>query len=184
MLCLPPTFNLTSGRASMTHPLSAVDPGNLVIREAVPEDAETMVRFLRELAEYQETTEYFHATREDLLRDGFGPNREFETLIAEDGGDPVGLATFSRTYSTWEGHAGLYIQDLFVAEEARGMQVGFHLVKEIARLAEERGITHLQLNVVHANPARNFYSRVGFMHMDDLLTYRLSQDKMQALLDL
>jgi len=168
----------------MSFPLTAIDPEDVTIREATPKDAEIMVTFLRELAEYQETTDYFHATKEDLLRDGFGPAREFETLIAESEGRPVGLATFSRTYSTWEGHAGLYIQDLFVAEEARGKQVGFHLVREIARIAEDRDITHLQLNVVHANPARNFYARAGFQHMDDLLTYRLPHDKMKALLDL
>jgi len=164
--------------------MSAVDTSDVTIREAVPEDAAIMVAFLRELAEFQDTTEYFHAHEKDLKRDGFGPNREFETLIAESEGRPVGLATFNRTYSTWEGHAGMFIQDLFVAEEARGKQVGFHLVREIARIAEKRGITHLQLNVVHANPARDFYSRVGFFHMDDLLTYRLDQDKMKALLAL
>jgi len=168
----------------MAYPLSAVDPGDVTIREATPDDVSTIVAFLRELAEYQDTTEYFVATEEDVLRDGFGPTREFEALIAESEGRPVGLATFNRTYSTWAGSAGLIIQDLFVAEEARGKQVGFHLVHEVTRIAEERGATHLQLNVVHANPARNFYARVGFQHMDDLLTYRLSHDKMKALLEL
>ncbi len=168
----------------MGFPLSAIEPGDVTIREATPEDAAIMVRFLRELAEYQATTEYFHATEDAILRDGFGENREFEALIAVSEGKPVGLATFNRTYSTWEGSVGLVIQDLFVAEEARGKQVGFHLVRDVARIAEERGATHLQLNVVHANPARNFYARVGFNHMDDLLTYRLSHDKMTALLDL
>ncbi len=143
-----------------------------------------MARFLKALAEYQETTQYFHSTEEDLARDGFGPDRQFETLMAEAEGKPVGLAIFHRTYSTWEGCAGFFVQDLFVAEEARGMRVGFLLVKEIARIAHARGINHLQLNVVHANPARNFYNNVGFQHMDDLLTYRLDQDKMHALLDL
>lgn len=168
----------------MGFPLSAVEPGDVTIREALPEDVATMVRFLRELAEYQDTTEYFHATEDALLRDGFGDTPEFEALIAESEGKPVGLATFNRTYSTWAGSIGLIIQDLFVSEEARGKQVGFHLVREVARIAEERGASHLQLNVVHANPARNFYARVGFNHMDDLLTYRLDHDKMAALLAL
>ncbi len=158
-------------------------PDDVTIRDAEPGDAETMAKFLRALAEYQETLDYFHATAEDLARDGFGPDRQFETLIAESEGEPVGLAIFHRTYSTWEGCAGFFIQDLFVSEAARGKMVGFHLVKRIAAIAEERGINHLQLNVVHANPARDFYNRVGFHHMDDLLTYRLSQDKMQDLLN-
>ena len=168
----------------MTNPFGTAGSDDVTIREAVPEDAEIMATFLRELAEFQETTEYFHATEENLRRDGFGPAREFETLIAESDGEAVGLATFNRTYSTWEGSAGLFIQDLFVAEEARGKQVGFHLVKEIARIAKDRGATHLQLNVVHANPARNFYNRAGFFHMDDLLTYRLPPEKMRELLEL
>lgn len=166
----------------MTATEMAVTSEEVTIREANPDDVKTMVKFLRALADYQEVQDYFHATEEDLARDGFGPNAEFETLIAESDGQPVGLACFHRTYSTWEGRPGFFIQDLFVSETARGKMVGFHLVKRIAAIAEERGINHLQLNVVHANPARDFYNRVGFHHMDDLLTYRLNQDKMQALL--
>jgi len=168
----------------MSGQVSGNDTGEVQIREAVPQDAETIVTFLRDLADFQDTTEYFHATTDDVLRDGFGPGREFETLIAESEGAAVGLATFNRTYSTWEGCAGLFIQDLFVSEEARGKQVGFHLVQEIARIGKDRGALLLQLNVVHANPARDFYARVGFQHMDDLLTYRLPKDKFRELLEL
>jgi len=171
------------GISKMASTQTKLEPNGVTIREAVAEDAPIMIQFLRELAEYQDTLEYFHAEEANLARDGFGPERQFETLIADFEGQPVGLATFLRTYSTWEGCAGFFIQDLFVAESVRGKMVGYRLVKEIARIARERGIDHLQLNVVHANPARDFYNKVGFEHMDDLLTYRLSQAKMNAFLE-
>lgn len=161
----------------------ALEPNGVTIREALPGDAAIMHEFLQALADYQDASQYFHSSVEDIARDGFGPKRKFESLIADFEDAPVGLAIFHQTYSTWEGCTGFFIQDLFVSEGVRGKMVGYHLVKEIARIAEARGIDHLQLNVVHANPARDFYNKVGFHHMDDLLTYRLSREKMHEFLE-
>jgi len=161
----------------------ALEPNGVSIREAILEDAPVMHRFLQALADYQDASQYFHSNEEDLVKHGFGPDRQFETLIAMFEDQPVGLAIFHRTFSTWEGKAGFFIQDLFVDESVRGKMVGYHLVKEIACIADARDIDHLQLNVVHANPARDFYNKVGFHHMDDLLTYRLSKDKMDEFLE-
>ena len=82
------------------HSMLKADPGSspddVTIREAVPDDVPTIAKFLRALAEYQETLDYFRATTEDLARDGFGPERQFETLMAESEGEPVGLAIDDR----------------------------------------------------------------------------------------
>ena len=81
---------------------------------------------------------------------------------------------FHETYSTWSGTRGLFISDMFVEEDQRGAGVGYALVRQVAREAAARGLTRLELNVIHANPARNFYDRMGFAHYDNLLNYRLS----------
>ncbi len=153
----------------------------VTLRPAAPDDAPIMLEMVTALAEYQDQGASMTATVEDFRRNGFGPDRQFECILAEQDGAPVGLAIFFPTYATWDANRGLYIQDLFVAESVRGRGVGISLVQEVAQIAKQRGCGHLQLNVVHANPARNFYDRFGFVHVDDLLTYRLSGERFERL---
>jgi GNAT superfamily N-acetyltransferase len=156
----------------------------VTIREARPDDAEVMLRMVQALAEYQGIRQRVSAQADDFRRDGFGPERKFEALIAERHGQPVGLALFQTFYTSWEGACALQITDLFVDEGVRGTGVGFKLVREVGRLASERGCTSLQLNVVHANPSRASFDRIGFGHQDDLLHYRLDAQGLRKLVEM
>ncbi len=154
------------------------------LRLATPDDVPVILQLIKSLAEYQRQGNHVSVTAEDLKRDGFGPHPQFQCILAEVNDKAVGLAIFHRTYSTWEGARGFYIDDLFVDESVRGIGMGHKLIREVARMAKEQDCTYLALNVVHANPARNFYDRFGFTHVDDLLTYRLmGSDKMDHLIE-
>src|SRR6185436_6999311 len=157
---------------------------SVTVREARPDDAEAMVRMVQALAEYQGIGDRVSARPEDFRRDGFAPQRKFEALIAERHGHPVGLALFQMVYTSWEGSAALQITDLFVDEAVRGTGVGFKLVREVGRMAKDRGCTSLQLNVVHANPSRASFGRIGFGHQDDLLHYRLDAQGLRKLVEM
>lgn len=152
------------------------------LRKATADDVPVIRRLVKALAEYQRQGAQFSASEEILKRDGFGADPQFQCILAEIEGDAVGLAIFHPTYSTWDSSRGIFINDLFVSETVRGQGVGMKLVKEVAAIARERGCEHLELNVVHANPARNFYDRFGFVHVDDLLTYRLPRERLDELL--
>jgi ribosomal protein S18 acetylase RimI-like enzyme len=157
---------------------------SVTVREAQLEDAEAMVRMVQALAEYQGIRSRVVAKAEDYRRDGFGPQRKFEALIAERNGQPVGLALFQSVYKSWEGASALQITDLVVDEAVRGAGVGFNLVREVGRIASARGCTSLQLNVVHANPSRASFDRIGFVHQDDLLHYRLDANGLRKLVEM
>ena len=160
-------------------PLPAREPNTTVdveIRAATADDASAILRMIRALAICQDQEDEVTVTEEDILRDGFGPQPRFSALIAERMGTAVGLAIYFETYSTWEGCPGLCIHDLFVAEELRGKGVGQALIHRLSEIAVRRGCSHVHLNVMHANKARDFYDRLGFAHKDDQLTYRLSGD--------
>jgi ribosomal protein S18 acetylase RimI-like enzyme len=147
----------------------------VTVRPATPADAATLVALVRELAIYErEPLSSVKMTEADVLRDGFGPERRFEALIAEADGRAAGFALFFHNYSTWEGRAGLYIEDIYVSEWARGLGVGRRLVAEVAAIARERGCPRVDLWVLHWNPARKFYERIGFTDMSDWTPYRLS----------
>src|SRR3546814_17450823 len=116
---------------------------------------------IRELAEFEREPDAVKATEADLLRDGWGPSPRFEALIAELDGVPAGFALYFHNYSTWEGRAGIYLEDLYVAERARGHGIGRKLMAALARLAAERDCRRLALRVLEWNPARRFYAGIG-----------------------
>jgi len=152
------------------------------VRFARPEDAETIIEFVRGLAVFErESPERVHLTPEAIRRDGFGERPVFESLIAEQDGRPVGFALFFPNYSTWEGSPGLYCEDLFVTEEARGSGAGQALLASMARIAHERGWPRLELSVLDWNPARAFYERHGMAHQQEWLPYRMEADAIARL---
>jgi GNAT superfamily N-acetyltransferase len=147
---------------------------NVTIRAATAADAGTIVRLIRALAEFEKLADEVRITEADALRDGFGERPCFECLLAEVDGEAVGFALFFANYSTFEGRPGIFVEDLYVAETARGLGIGRQLLARLARLAVERGCPRLDLSVVHWNPARRFYDRLGFGPMTDWLSYRLA----------
>jgi GNAT superfamily N-acetyltransferase len=145
------------------------------LRPARPEDAAEIVAMVRELAEFEkEPLSNVEATAEDFRRDCFGPDRRAEVLILEEGDAILGFALFFHNYSTWLGRAGIYLEDLYLRPAARGRGLGKLLLAGIARIARDRGCRRLDLWVLHWNPARAFYERIGMEHMKDWLPYRLS----------
>ena len=151
------------------------------IRLAGREDAAAILGLVRELAVYVDMLAAVRATEADILRDGFGDTPRFECLLAEQAGAAVGFALFFHSYSTFEGRSCLYVEDLYVTERARGLGLGRVLMARLAGLAIERGCARLELAVLHWNPARTFYKRLGFDHKADWLSYSLDGARLQSL---
>lgn len=147
------------------------------LRAARPEDASEIVAMVGELAEFdREPLSRVKVTQADILRDCFGEPRRCEVLLAERDGRIGGFALYFHNYSTWMGRAGLYLEDLFVRDWARGAGVGRLLMAGLARIAAERGCPRLDLWVLHWNPARAFYEKLGMIDMADWRPYRLEAD--------
>ncbi|HKA52302.1 MAG TPA: GNAT family N-acetyltransferase [Candidatus Binatia bacterium] len=153
----------------------------ITVRPATPADVETILTFIKGLAAFERKPEAVKATADDLLRDGFGEHPKFEALIAEQDGQPAGFALFFPTYSTWEGRPGIHLEDIFVIEQLRGRGIGHKLMAALAALAVARGCARLELSVLHWNPAREFYHRLGMGHLQEWLPYRLSGEALRAL---
>ena len=102
------------------------------IRTANPQDAAQILAFIRALAAYEREPDAVTATEAGLLRDGFGPNPFYSCLMAEHDGEPAGFALYFFNYSTWMGRPGLYLEDLFVQPEFRGLGIGKALLQRVA----------------------------------------------------
>jgi GNAT superfamily N-acetyltransferase len=133
----------------------------IILRFATAEDASLLLRMIRELAAYERAPEAVVATEDDLRRHGFGPDGRFEALLAFVDGGPAGFALFFPDFSTWRGRPGLFLEDLYVREWARGRGVGRRLIARLAAIAIERDWPALRLNALDWNPAREFYQRLG-----------------------
>jgi GNAT superfamily N-acetyltransferase len=149
---------------------------DVTIRFATAADAATIVSLIRALANYENLSGEVRISETDVLRDGFGERPCFECLLAESDGPALGFALFYHTYSTFAGRPELWVEDIFVAEAARGRGIGRKLMARLAALALERDCAHLALSVLHWNPAQDFYRRLGLKHVQDWLSYRVDRE--------
>ncbi len=156
------------------------------LRPAKPADVPQILAFIRDLAEYEREPDAVHATEADLLRDGFGSTRRFDCLIAEldQAGATlaVGFALYFHNYSTWRGHAGIHIEDLYVRPEHRGKGIGKALLTKVAAIAVAEGCTRLQWDVLEWNtPAIGFYEQMGAKMLMEWRTMRVTGPQLEAL---
>ena len=86
-------------------------------------------------------------------------------LVAERGGRPLGLLMFYRTFSSWSGRPGLFVEDLYLRPEARQLGLGRRLLAALARIAAAEGCDRIDLVVQENNPARAFYARLGWREL-------------------
>jgi GNAT superfamily N-acetyltransferase len=154
----------------------------MLIRPATPADIPTILALIRELADYEHEPESVFATELDLLRDGFGPNPRFHALIAEIDNAAAGFALYFHNYSTWRGHTGIFLEDLFVRPAFRGCGIGKALLAHVAGIAVAENCPRFEWAVLNWNtPSIDFYRSAGAVPLSDWTTMRLSGPALAAL---
>jgi GNAT superfamily N-acetyltransferase len=154
----------------------------LVIRPGEPADVPIIAELIRGLARFEKLEDELTMTEERLASNLFGPHRYAETLIAEEAGESVGFALFFHNFSTFLAKPGIYLEDLFVVPEHRGVGVGRALLKELARLAVERDCGRLEWSVLDWNrEAIAFYERLGAKPNSEWTVYRVTGEALTAL---
>lgn len=151
------------------------------IRPATPQDAALILRFIRELAEFEREPDAVKATEESLAHALFD-ERSAEAVIAEQEGKPMGFALFFHNFSTWTGRKGLYLEDLYVTPEARGSGVGTALLRHLAGIALDRDCGRFEWAVLDWNtPAIDFYTAMGAESLDEWRIRRVTGDALAKL---
>ena len=152
------------------------------IRPAVPADLPLIAELIHALADYEKLGHEVRFDEATLGEKLFGPRPYAEVLIAEVQGEAQGFALFFHNFSTFEGRPGIYLEDLFVRPEARGLGLGKALLAELARLALERGCARLEWWVLDWNePAIGFYRKLGARPMDEWTVMRVDGAALAAL---
>jgi GNAT superfamily N-acetyltransferase len=153
----------------------------VTLRFATADDVALLLQLIRELAAYEKAPGAVVATEEDLHRHGFGSERRFEALLGLVDGEPAGFALFFPDFSTWRGRPGIFLEDLYVREWARGRGVGRRLMARLAAIAIERDWPAIHFNVLDWNPARGFYRRLGITTRSEWLPHRAAGEILHRL---
>ncbi len=145
-------------------------------RFADKNDCEKILYFIKQLAEYEKMSDEVVAT-EKLLEEWIFEKKKAEVIFAVENEKEVGFALFFHNFSTFLGRAGIYLEDLFVLPEHRGKGYGKGLLKQLAKIAVERGCGRLEWSCLDWNkPSIDFYLSLGATPMDEWTVYRLTGD--------
>jgi GNAT superfamily N-acetyltransferase len=154
----------------------------ITIRAVTPADTGTILQLVRELAVYEREPDAVKASEADLHAALFVAQPVAEAVIAEVDGIAVGMALFFTSFSTWEGKAGLYLEDLFVRPEARGLGAGRALLVHLAGIAMAREYSRFEWQVLDWNePAIGFYKALGAEMQNEWTKMRVDGEALKAL---
>jgi GNAT superfamily N-acetyltransferase len=147
---------------------------HIAIRDAHDHDAALVLRFIRELADYERAGHEVVATESDIRTSLFGGGPARALICSVDGAD-AGFAVYFFNYSTWQGRKGLYLEDLYVTPAHRQVGAGKALLQHLARLAVAEGCGRFEWSVLDWNePALQFYQSIGACPMEEWVRYRLA----------
>lgn len=148
----------------------------ITIRYARAEDCALILRFIKELAEYENMSKEVVAT-EELLFEWIFEKKKAEVIFVCADSKEVGFALFFHNFSTFLGRSGIYLEDLYVMPDYRGHGCGKALLRRLARIAVERGCGRLEWCCLDWNvPSIDFYLSLGAVPMSDWTVYRLTGD--------
>ena len=150
------------------------------IRAARPDEAGVVLDLIRQLAVY-ERCENDVVADEATLRQSLFVERSAEVVFAEEDGIVVGFALFFHNFSTFVGRKGMYLEDLFVIPEKRGLGYGKAHLKYVARLAVERNCGRMEWICLDWNEsALEIYRSIGAVPMSDWTVQRLDGQALKS----
>jgi GNAT superfamily N-acetyltransferase len=154
---------------------------NFRLHHATENELPIVLALIKDLAEYEKLSHAVVAT-EKTLRESLFERRAAEAVIGYAGDEPAGFAIYFRTFSTFLGVPGMYLEDLYVIPKFRRQGLGHQLLTHLARIADERGYGRIEWSVLDWNElAINFYKSLGATAMDEWTVFRLSGDPLRKL---
>jgi GNAT superfamily N-acetyltransferase len=152
----------------------------LSIHPAQSGDVPLLITMIHEFAEFEHLP--VTVTASNLLRDGFRDRPEFRVLMAEWDGQAAGYAFFFDYYSTFEGRAGIFLEDIYVREKYRGRKIGNALLAQVAAIAHREDCFGVRWQVLDWNtPAMDFYRSLGATFLDEWKTISLQGEAFDRL---
>jgi Acetyltransferases len=148
------------------------------IRPAEPTEASLILSFIKKLAIYEKCLDEVVADETTIYESVF-VKKDAEVLFAEEDGVAIGFALFFHNFSTFVGRKGLYLEDLFIIPEKRGLGYGKAILKHLANIAVERNCGRMEWICLDWNaPSIAFYKSIGAFPLDEWTVHRMTEDVM------
>ncbi len=154
------------------------------IRQATESDVPLILKFVKELADYEKLSHEVLATEEDFRLNLFGKKRFAEVVIGEYHSIPVGYALYFYNFSTFNGKPGIYLEDIYITARQRGKGFGKTMLSYLARLAAEKDYGRFEWAVLDWNePSISFYESLGAKLMKEWIITRVTGEALLKLSD-
>jgi GNAT superfamily N-acetyltransferase len=146
-----------------------------MIRPATPADIPAIYQLVRDLASYEKALDDVTGSEAELRQALLAEPPAVFAHVAEHDGQVGGFALWYLSFSTWTASHGIYLEDLYVRPELRGLGLGRALLAGLARICVARGYPRLEWAVLDWNtPSRGFYASLGAAEMPEWIVNRLS----------
>jgi len=146
------------------------------IRPAKPEETDLVLEFIKKLAAYEKCSDEVVANEATLYQSLF-VEKAAEVVFAEEDGVVIGFALFFHNFSTFVGRKGLYLEDIFIIPEKRGLGYGKAILKYLADIAIERNCGRMEWICLDWNaPSLAFYHSIGAIPLDEWTVQRMTED--------
>ena len=149
---------------------------NFTIRPAKETEAGLILEFIKKLAVYEKCSDEVVADEATIYNSIF-VEKAAEVVFAEEDGVVIGFALFFHNFSTFVGRKGLYLEDLFILPEKRGLGYGKAILKYLANIAVERNCGRMEWICLDWNaPSLAFYRSIGAIPMDEWTVQRMNEN--------
>ena len=146
------------------------------IRPAKETEAGLILEFIKKLAAYEKCSDEVVADEATIYNSIF-VEKAAEVVFAEEDGVVIGFALFFHNFSTFVGRKGLYLEDLFIIPEKRGLGYGKAILKYLANIAVERNCGRMEWICLDWNaPSLAFYRSIGAVPMDEWTVQRMHEN--------
>ena len=150
------------------------------IRPAQPEETGLVLEFIKKLAAYEKCSDEVVADEATLYQSLF-VEKSAEVVFAEEDGVVIGFALFFHNFSTFVGRKGLYLEDLFIIPEKRGLGYGKAILKYLADIAVKRNCGRVEWICLDWNtPSLAFYRSIGAFPLDEWTVQRMTEERVKA----
>jgi len=154
---------------------------NTVIRKGIRKDLPSVLKLIKDLADYENASDQVTITLDVLEQDGFGAHPWFWFLVAEKDSEIIGLSFYWIRYSTWKGKF-LYLEDFVIKEEYRRHGIGSKLFEETIKMCKQLNLNGMIWQVLDWNsPAIDFYKKFGAEISKDWLNGKLTKKQIENL---
>ncbi len=146
---------------------------------AKKEDIDLIYSFIMQIAKYEKMEDQVTLDKKDLENELFNKNAATVEFIKSDD-KVIGYIVYFFNFSTFKGHRGLYLEDLYIQPEYRHNGIGKLSFKHLCKIAQDNKCQRMEWVCLKWNkPSIDFYHSLGAVEMDEWMTFRLTEDKIK-----